>query len=63
MRALLTAFICIMLVSISVGAYAFEPAPGARAYPLRGHDMISGRLVDLDAHLGQWVLLTFWSSW
>jgi len=63
MRALSAAIICVAVLSVSISAQAFEPAPGARAYPLSGHDMISGRLVDLDEHLGQWVLLVFWSSW
>lgn len=62
MRVCITAVICVVVIFASSHAYAFEPAPGARAYPLKGHDMISGRMVDLDEQLGQWVLLTFWSS-
>lgn len=63
MRALVAAVICVAVISISASANAFEPAPGARAYPVRGQDMISGRQVDIDNYLGQWVLLVFWSSW
>jgi len=63
MRAILAVVICVAVIFASGHAYAFEPAPGTRAYPISGHDMLSGRMVDLDEHLGQWVLLVFWSSW
>lgn len=63
MRALFTAIACVTVISISAHAYAFEPAPGVRAYPLSGTDMVSGRWVDLEDYRGKWVLLEFWGSW
>jgi len=44
-------------------ALAFEPDPGNRAYPLTGHDMLSGKQISLEDYRGQWVLLQFWASW
>lgn len=53
----------ILLLAISLPADAFDPQPGSRAYPLRGRDLVSGETIDLDDHLGKWVLLCFWSTW
>lgn len=44
-------------------ALAFEPVAGNRAYPIAGHDMITGKYFDLEAYRGKWVFLEFWASW
>ena len=44
-------------------ALAYEPAVGDRAYPIVGHDIVSGRMMSLEDQLGKWVLLEFWASW
>jgi hypothetical protein len=54
--------ICAALV-LAAPALAFEPEPGNRAYPIVGHDIVSGRTLDLEDYRGQWVLLVFWTSW
>lgn len=60
MRILITA---ILLLTLAQLAFAFDPEPGNRAYPISGRDLVSGEMVSLDDHLGQWVLLCFWSTW
>jgi len=58
----LTAII-IALMLLATPALAFQPAPGNRAYPLAGHDVISGQYYDLEAYRGKWVFVEFWASW
>lgn len=53
----------LLMLLIATAAYAFEPAAGERAYPLAGHDMITGKYFDLEAYRGKWVFLEFWASW
>ncbi len=48
---------------LATPALAFDPAPGKRAYPLAGHDLLSGKSLSLEDYRGKWVLLEFWASW
>ena len=51
------------ILLIASQAFAFEPAPGNRAYPIAGIDMISGDYYDLEDYRGKWVFVEFWASW
>jgi hypothetical protein len=62
MRTLLLAFAA-ALVLLARPALAFEPAVGDRAYPIVGHDIVSGQVLSLEDLRGKWVLLEFWASW
>ena len=55
--------IFVLTLIMTTAASAFEPAAGNRAYPLAGHDLISGDYYDLEAYRGKWVFLEFWASW
>lgn len=52
-----------MWLVLTAPALAFAPAPGKRAYPLVGHDLVSGKTLSLEDYRGKWVLLEFWASW
>jgi hypothetical protein len=52
-----------VLMLVSIRAYAYEPLPGNRAYPIVGRDIVTGETRSLDDYLGKWVLLEFWASW
>lgn len=52
-----------LILLLSTPALAFSPAPGKRAYPIMGHDLVSGKTVSLEDYRGKWVLLEFWASW
>jgi hypothetical protein len=52
-----------LLLLLTAPALAFDPAPGKRAYPIVGHDLVSGKTVSLEGYRGKWVLLEFWASW
>jgi hypothetical protein len=62
MRTLLLAITAALLL-LARPALAYEPAVGDRAYPIVGHDIVSGQQVSLEDQLGKWVLLEFWASW
>jgi thiol-disulfide isomerase/thioredoxin len=51
------------MLLLTVPAWAFTPEPGLRAYPLIGHDLVSGRQVDIESYRGKWVLLEFFATW
>jgi hypothetical protein len=52
-----------LLLVLTAPALAFSPAPGKRAYPIVGHDLVSGKTVSLEDYRDKWVLLDFWASW
>jgi hypothetical protein len=52
-----------LLLLLTTPALAFDPAPGKRAYPLTGYDLVSGKTVSLEDCRGKWVLLEFWAEW
>ena len=56
-------FLMALLLLLTTPALAFSPAPGKRAYPLIGHDLVSGKTVSMEDYRGKWVLLDFWASW
>ena len=59
---IITVVLLFCIASISQ-VHAFEPAPGNRAYPITGRDIVNGGMVSLDDYLGKWVLLDYWATW
>lgn len=55
--------VAIALAVFTAPAFAFDLEPMNRAYPMVGHDLVSGQMVDLESYRGKWVLLEFWASW
>jgi hypothetical protein len=42
-----------LLLLLTAPALAFDPAPGKRAYPIVGHDLVSGKTVSLEDYHGK----------
>jgi hypothetical protein len=61
MRLLVLPIIAAIL--FATPALAYDAALGNRAYPIVGHDIVSGKVKSLEEYRGKWVLLEFWASW